>query len=296
MSVASVGQLIEDLAGRFAGAGLVYGHGTDSAWDEATALVLGVTGLPNDRRVLEVQPPGEQRERIESLARRRIRERVPLPYLLGEVDFAGFRFRVQPGVVIPRSPIGQLIRTRFEPWLLHPPATVADVCSGSGCIGIAIALTFPDARVDLIDVAAQAIELARENIALHALQDRVRVHRSDLFEQMPAGCWDLVVSNPPYVDQVDMRSLPPEYRYEPALGLEGGEDGLDLVARLLEALPARLCPEGLFICEVGGSAPALLRRFPQLPFVWPDLPEGGEGVFLLSRDSLVPDRAAAPCA
>lgn len=294
MSPASVGELIEDLARRFSGAGLVFGHGTDSAWDEATALVLSVTGLADDRRVLETRTTETQRARIESLATRRIRERVPLPYLLGEVDFAGFRFRIRPGVVIPRSPIGQLIRARFEPWLSHPPATVVDVCSGSGCIGIAIALMFPEARVDLVDIASGAVELAQENVALHGLQDRVRVHRSDLLDALAPGCWDLVVSNPPYVDSVDMASLPPEYRHEPALGLEGGADGLDLVARLLATLPERLCAGGLFVCEVGGSAAALLRRFPRLPFVWPDLPDGGEGVFLLTGDGSDAVMAAAP--
>ena len=284
--VGTVAGIIEAVAGQFSAAGLVYGHGTDNAWDEAVALVLHVSGLPDDLSVMDTVLSAAECAGIESLALRRIRERLPLPYLLGRVRFAGYPFHIEPGVVIPRSPIGQLVLDRFSPWLLEPPETVVDVCCGSGCIGIAVALAFPEARVDLVDVAPQAIALTEKNIALHGLDDRVKVHRSDLFDGLVPGRWDLIVSNPPYVDRVDMASLPAEYVHEPALGLDGGVDGLDLVARLLDALPSRLAPGGLFICEVGASAPALLRRYPDLPFVWPDLPEGGEGVFLLTAESL----------
>jgi ribosomal protein L3 glutamine methyltransferase len=282
----TVGDLIEDIAARFSGAGLVYGHGTDNAWDEAVALVLAVTGLPDDRAVLARPVAGAEQERVFGLAARRIDERIPLAYLLGRCRFAGREFLIEPGVVVPRSPIGALIEARFEPWLGRDPGTIIDLCCGSGCIGIAAALAFPAARVDLIDIDPKALDLARRNVALHGLEHRVHVHASDLFDGLGSGRWDLILSNPPYVDSTDMGSLPPEYRHEPAVGLAGGCDGLDLVVRMLEALPQRLVFDGLFVCEVGGSAAALCRRFPRTAFVWPDLPDGGEGVFLLTGDSI----------
>lgn len=281
-----VGSLIEDLAGQFGAAGLVFGHGTDSAWDEAVALVLAVTGCPDDRGALEQPVSEEHHVCIRALARRRMDERMPLPYLLGRCRFAGSEFLIEPGIVIPRSPIGGLIENQFAPWLKRAPVRVLDLCTGSGCIGIAVALAFPDARVDLADVSPQAVALARRNIAHHGLESRVAVHTSDVFDQLPPGVWDLIVTNPPYVDAPDMATLPPEYRHEPTLGLAGGRDGLDLVGRMLESHPERLDPAGTFVCEVGASAPALQRRYPRLPFLWPDLPHGGEGVFLLQGADL----------
>lgn len=279
-----VGALIDSLAQRFDGAGLVFGHGTDNAWDEAVALVLAVTELPDDRGVLSREVSAADLRRVESLAARRVEERIPLAYLLGQASFCGHRFLVEPGIVIPRSPIGELIAEGFEPWLARPPARILDLCCGCGCIGIAAALAFPDAEFDLVDVDPAAVALSRRNVALHRLEERARVHRSDLFDDLPPGQWDLILSNPPYVDRTDMASLPPEYRHEPALGLAGGDDGLDLVARMLAALPERLTAGGLFVCEVGASAPALVRRYPRTPFIWPELTEGGEGVFLLWQE------------
>ncbi|MEZ5557456.1 MAG: 50S ribosomal protein L3 N(5)-glutamine methyltransferase [Pseudomonadales bacterium] len=278
--------LIEQLSRRFAAAGLVFGHGYDSAWDEVVALVLHVTGLADDRASLACEIAGDDLTRIDALARRRIESREPLAYLIGECRFAGHRFLIEPGVVIPRSPIGQLIESALAPWLAQPPARILDLCCGSGCIGIAAALAFDDAQLTLVDIDPQALSLARRNLRLHGLEGRGRVVRSDLFAGLGATTFDLIVCNPPYVDAADMASLPAEYRHEPALGLAGGEDGLTLVARLLAALPEHLERTGLLVCEVGASAPALLRRFPRMPFVWPDLPEGGEGVFLLSGDAL----------
>jgi ribosomal protein L3 glutamine methyltransferase len=279
----TVGALIESLADRFEAAGLVFGHGTDNAWDEAVALVLGVTGLPDDRAVLERSVSAADVARIDALGRRRVEQRVPLAHLLGRCRFAGTTFLVEPGIVIPRSPIGGLLARRLAPWLTRAPQRILDLCCGTGCLGIVAARAFPQARVDLADVDARAVDLARRNVARHRLEQRVTVHRSDLFDRLPPGHWDLIVSNPPYVDRADMASLPPEYRHEPVLGLAGGEDGLDLVARMLAALPQRLAPGGSFVCEVGASAAALVRRYPGTPFVWLDLPEGGEGVFLLAE-------------
>lgn len=280
----TVGGTIEQIAGKLDGAGLAFGHGYDSAWDEAVALVLHVTGLPDDRGVLDATLAADQLTEITALTRRRVAERLPLAYLLGRCRFAGYEFLLQPGIVVPRSPIGGLLAERLRPWLRREPRRILDLCCGSGCLGIVAARTFADARVDMADLDPAALDLARRNVALHGLEDRVRVHGSDLFSHLPDGRWDLIISNPPYVDAVDMEALPAEYRHEPASGLAGGEDGLDLVARIIRALPRRLEAGGMLVCEVGASAAALLSRYPRTPFVWPELPDGGEGVFLLIDD------------
>jgi ribosomal protein L3 glutamine methyltransferase len=281
----SVRELIGSTAAEFESAGLVFGHGTDSAWDEAVALVLGVTGLEDDARNLDVVVEDSDAQRIRALAARRIDERVPLAYLLGRCRFAGLEFLVQPGIVIPRSPIGGLLAEGLQPWLTAAPHSVVDVCCGTGCLGILAALVFPDAAVTLVDVDPHALAVARQNVRLHGLEDRVHVVESDLLDGLPHDArFDLIVTNPPYVDAVDMAALPPEYRHEPAHGLAGGPEGIELVERLLAALPERLEPGGVFVCEVGNSAPALLRAHPDVAFVWPELPTGGEGVFLLFGD------------
>ena len=279
---ATVGDAIDAVAERFEDAGLVFGHGFDSAWDEAVALVLHVTGLPDDLAVLDTAVHDTARRRIDELAAERCDSRRPLAHLIGRCRFAGHDFLIEPGIVVPRSPIGALIRAGFRPWLRSPPARILDLCCGSGCIGIAAALAFPDAELALVDVDPQAVELTRRNVALHGLGARTRVYLGDLYDPLPAAeRWDLILSNPPYVDAPDMAALPAEYRHEPVAGLAGGADGLDVVARILAGLPTRLAPDGLLVCEVGASVPALLRRYPGMPFLWPDLPEGGEGVFLL---------------
>ena len=283
----SLGEVIEEIATRFKENNLCYGHGTDNPWDEAVALVLGVTQLPDDQLALASSVSEAMRRRMSALATRRIDERIPLAYLLGKTRFAGYEFLVELGVVIPRSPIGQLIVDRFEPWLSTIPRSIVDVCCGCGCIGITCAYQFPDTEVLLIDNDPNALDLARRNVALHGLGARVTVLNSDLFASAYDQIFDLIVTNPPYVDAVDIVSLPSEYRHEPEFGLAAGDDGLDIVDRLLTELPERLAPGGIFVCEVGGSAPALLRKYPRLPFIWPDMPGGGVGVFLLhGSDSL----------
>ncbi len=272
---------IEEVADQFAASDIVYGHGTTNPWDEAVALVLGVTGLPDDQAAADFEIDAESAAEVARLARRRIEDRVPIGYLVGSVNFYGQRFEVQPGIVIPRSPIAQLIEGRLRPWLTRDPRSVLDMCTGSGCLGILCALAFPDAAVTLVDADPAAIALARRNVAAHGLESRVEAVASDLFADLEPARFDLIVSNPPYVDEAEMAALPPEYRHEPAKGLAGGADGLDLVDRLLESLPERLAPGGVFVCEVGASSPALLARYPEIPFLWPDLPDGGEGVFIL---------------
>ena len=286
--MATLGQTITEVADQFAQASLVYGHGTVDPWDEATALVLGVTGLPDEQHYLETQLDPADLTRISALAGRRIDERTPIPYLVGKTTYAGMEFECVPGVVIPRSPIAQLIAKEFRPWLLDEPAVIVDVCCGSGCLGILSAHAFPRARVVLLDIDATAVALAKRNVQAHGLAGRVEVCRSNLLDGLPAAAqpFDLLICNPPYVDAADYAALPAEYRHEPELGLAAGADGLDVVTQLLPQAADCLTARGLLVCEVGASAPALGRRFPRLAVTWVDLPDGGEGVFVVDRAAL----------
>ncbi|MCU7904287.1 MAG: 50S ribosomal protein L3 N(5)-glutamine methyltransferase [Candidatus Thiodiazotropha sp. (ex Epidulcina cf. delphinae)] len=288
-SLTSIEDLIRWGASRFAEAGLFFGHGTDNALDEAAALVLHALHLPSDlpagwfsSRVTSVE-----RKRILDLIQRRIELRIPLPYLTGEAWFAGLRFDVNEHVLIPRSPIAELIENRFTPWI--DPTRVArilDLCCGSGCIGIAAAAYLPESRVDLVDISADALQVAQNNVVTHRLQERVEICRSDLFEALPAEKYDLILSNPPYVGAQEMATLPEEYRHEPDLALRANDDGLEVVKRLVKQAPNFLAPRGILIVEVGNSAASLLERYPDMPFVWPEFEHGGEGVFLLSAEDL----------
>lgn len=283
----SVAELIEQHAQRFADAHLVFGHGTDNAWDEATWLVLHVTGLPDDTATLPQAVPEAARGRIDALAQARIDERKPMAYLLGTARLAGFEFAVMPGIVVPRSPLAQLLAQEEVPGLVQAPATILDLCTGSGCLGIIAAHAFADAEVTLVDLDPAAVALARRNVAQHDLDARVRVLHGDLYAALADPTrFDLIVSNPPYVLPQDMAALPPEYRHEPVLGLLGGGTGLDVAQRLVQGARAHLTGTGLLLGEVGRSAPQLQRRFPALPFVWLDLPHGGEGVFTLTAQAL----------
>ncbi|MCU7937496.1 MAG: 50S ribosomal protein L3 N(5)-glutamine methyltransferase [Candidatus Thiodiazotropha sp. (ex Dulcina madagascariensis)] len=288
-SLTSIEDFIRWGASRFAEAGLFFGHGTENALDEAAALVLHALHLPPDlpaswfnSRVTSVE-----RERILDLIQRRIALRIPLPYLTGEAWFAGMRFHVNEAVLIPRSPIAELIENRFTPWI--DPTRVArilDLCCGSGCIGIAAAAYLPESRVDLVDISADALQVARNNAKTHRLQERVEIRQSDLFEALPAEKYDLILSNPPYVGAQEMAELPAEYRHEPDLALRANDDGLEVVKRLLRQVPDFLAPRGILIVEVGNSAESLLEHYPDIPFVWPEFEQGGEGVFLLSAEDL----------
>lgn len=268
----------------FNAGGVAYGHGTDNAWDEARWLVLGALHLPFDSPdwVLDARLGAAERSHLAALLARRVRERVPTAYLLGEAWFAGLRFRVDPAVLIPRSPVAELIASRCEPWIDgREPARILDLCCGSGCIGIAAAFAWPGAEVVASDISPAALALARENVALHGLGERVRVVESDLFAALAGEVFDLILSNPPYVDAADMDALPAEFLHEPRLGLAAGEDGLDIARRILAAAPDHLAPEGLLVLEVGNSADALEHAFPQLPFLWPDFEHGGHGIALI---------------
>lgn len=275
-------------ASEFQRAGLFFGHGTDNAWDEAAQLVLWSIATPWERlsQIVDTRLTSAEKRAIAALFQRRLMERLPVPYITGVAYFAGLEFKVTADTLIPRSPIAELIEQGFQPWLSSEPEFVLDLCTGCGCIGIAIAHAFPEAHVDLSDLSEPALAVAQQNIAEHALLDRVKAVHSDLFEQLP-GCYDMIVSNPPYVDAEDMASLPVEYAAEPRLALESGADGLEFTRRLLREAADHLNDGGLLIVEVGNSAVALESAFPEVPFTWLEFARGGHGVFLLSREQLV---------
>jgi ribosomal protein L3 glutamine methyltransferase len=281
-------------ASRFAAAGLHFGHGTANAIDDAAALVLHALHLPHDAppRLLDARLLPEEKRRVHALIERRIAERIPTPYLTGEAWFAGLRFVVDERVLVPRSPIAELIERGFEPWL-EPERVlrVLDLCTGSGCIAIACALAFPAAQVDGTDVSTDALAVAGANRALHGLGDRVAFHAGDLWADREPG-YDLIVANPPYVDAAEMAALPPEHRHEPALALAAGGDGLDVAMRILREAPRYLAADGLLVCEVGASATALEQRCPRVPFTWIEFERGGDGVFVMTADELVAHAAS----
>ena len=279
---ATVGELIEAVYQRFDDATLSYGHGTDNPWDEAVYLVLSVIGYADDEVSLGLCVTPDERERIKALAGRRVDERSPLAHLLGECQFMGQRFFVEPGVMVPRSPIGYLLGEPLSAWIAPGITRIVDLCAGVGCLGILAAQRYPMSSVTLVELDPQAAALAIKNVALHNLDERVEVIQGDACQWLAGetGQWNLILTNPPYVDAADMQTLAEEYRHEPELGLAAGEDGLALVDAFLPELAARLKPNGIFLCEVGASAPAMQRKYPDLPIHWLELSEGGEGVFL----------------
>ncbi len=275
-------------ATQFMAEDLYFGHGTDNAWDEALQLVMYILHMPGfeNPQILDARLVFSERLAILDLFEQRIEERVPAAYLTGTATYCGLQFTVNEHVLVPRSPIAELIENQFAPWLDYQPETILDLCTGSGCIGIACAYAFPDTQVDLSDISPEALAVARQNIAEHALEERVTAWESDLFEDLPRNRYDLIVSNPPYVDEDDLASMPDEYHAEPAIALGSGEDGLDFTRRLLREARDWLTEEGLLVVEVGNSWVALEEAFPNVPFTWVEFTRGGHGVFVLSAAEL----------
>lgn len=276
-------------ASRFAAAEVFFGHGTTGAADEAAVLIAHALhlDLPLAPEFLDAALTGGERAAVLALLERRVTERQPAPYLTGEAWFAGLRFAVDPRVLIPRSPIAELIERNFAPWFDDaPPARILDIGTGSGCIAIACALAFPESRVDAVDISADALAVAQTNVARHGLQDRVRLLRSDLYAALPGERYDLIVSNPPYVPQAEYAELPAEYRHEPAAALLSPDEGLEHPLRILRGAAGHLTRRGVLVLEVGASWPALAERVPELPLLWLELERGGEGVALIGRDAL----------
>ena len=285
----SVAQLIRFGAREFDAAGLAYGHGTASALDDAAALVFHALGLEHADAVAAytIKPVKPQVEQVLELFAERVRRRVPAAYLMGRMWFAGLEIEVDERVIVPRSPCAELIAAGFAPWI-EPGRVrrVADLGTGSGCIAIACALRFPQARVDAVDLSAAALEVAASNVRRHGVGARLQLHLGDTFEPLGDAVYDLVVSNPPYVSDAEMASLPGEYLHEPDMALRAGRDGLDVVRRILRDADAHLAPGGILVVEVGDSEERLQQAYPGVPFVWLEFAHGGGGVFLLTKDDL----------
>lgn len=283
-----VEQILSEASEKLEQANVYCGHGTDNTWDEVCLLLLHALGLERaDESILQQQLSETERLSFAALIDRRIREQVPAAYLIGEAEFAGMRFIVDARVLVPRSPIAELIHKGFRPWLNIQPTSVLDLCCGSGCIGIATAAAFTEAQVVLSDLSADALDVARLNVAKHSLEERCEVIQSDLFVNLGGKVFDLIVSNPPYVDQRDIDEMPAEYKAEPELGLAAGVDGLDLVQPMLANAAKYLNEGGHLIVEVGNSWVALEERYPTVPFTWIEFEYGGEGVFILSKEELI---------
>ncbi|MGC9386464.1 MAG: 50S ribosomal protein L3 N(5)-glutamine methyltransferase [Hydrogenovibrio sp.] len=273
----------------FQKAGLAFGHGTDNAFDDARVLVFHALKLPWDvpENYCLSRLTQTEKSEVTELFRHRIESRKPTPYLTGEAVFAGLSFYVSEATLVPRSPIAELIAQQFRPWVEPEAVTdILDLCTGSGCIGIASLQACPNAQVDLADISKDALAVAQRNIERYDLQGVVRAVESDLFSALSGKQYDLIVSNPPYVDAIEMAALPEEFHQEPRLGLEAGDDGLDLVRRILAQAAAHLKADGTLIVEVGVSQYYLERAYPEVPFYWFEFEHGGEGVFALQKSEL----------
>ena len=276
-------------ADQFSAAKLFFGHGTDNAEDEALWLAFHALSLSfdSDASILEQPLAKHDWDTIAALFKRRVHERIPAAYITGRAWFCGYPFKVTEDVLVPRSPVAELIQQRFQPWLNEEPQQVLDLCTGCGCIGIAIALSFIHAQVDVTDISEAALAVAQDNIDRYELGSRVTPVHSDLFSELGDREYDLIVSNPPYVDIDDLSSMPSEYQAEPAIALGSGEDGLDITRRMLLEAAHYLKDDGLLIVEVGNSWVNLEAAFSNVPFFWLDLEHGGHGIFLIRRAELM---------
>jgi len=287
--VETVAAAIERCARELKRARVHFGHGTDNARDEAAELVFFAAGIDHAEgsNAYGRSLTPWRRARIDELLRRRVEERIPLAYLTHRAFFAGLELYVDERVLVPRSPVAELIVNRFAPWAsARRIRRILDVGTGSGAIAVASAKAFPESRVDAVDISAAALQVCRRNVRRLGLAKRVRVFRSDHFAAVEGARYDIIVSNPPYVGRAEMRKLPREYRHEPSVGLFSGADGLDAVRAILSAARRHLKAHGILVVEVGNTERALMRAFPRLPFIWPDIEMGGGGVFVLRAADL----------
>ncbi len=276
-------------ASRFTQAKISFGHGTATAIDEAAALILHTVYQPYNlgEAYLDTVLTMNERQAVIHIVDRRITERIPAAYLTNEAIFAGLSFYVDHRVLVPRSPIAELIEQHFSPWVDEDRVDrILDLCTGSGCIAIACAYAFPDAVVDAVDLSVDALAVAEINVENHQVDDTVTLYESDLFKGLPPVLYDVIVSNPPYVCHEEWEQLPEEFRAEPDMGFKGGHTGLDIVLRILADADDYLAEQGILIVEVGSSAQTLQDTFPDVPFYWLDFERGGEGVFLLTAEQV----------
>jgi len=292
-ALATIIDLIRYGASRFNAAGLTFGHSYDNALDEATQLTLHALHLPHDLSPVygQARVTEAEKEEVLSLFLRRIEERMPAAYLTGEAWFAGLSFKTDRRALVPRSPIAEMIENGFQPWLGDREVRRAlDLCTGSGCIAIAMAHYHPDWQVDAVDLSLDALGLAGENkTRLHA--DNVRLLQSDLFSNLQGEHYDLIVTNPPYVTNAETDALPKEYAYEPDLGPRAGDDGLDLALKILRDAPLHLDREGILVCEVGEAEKALTELLPELPLAWVEFKVGQMGIFVAECADLMQHNA-----
>lgn len=285
-SLVTLGDFFHFAVARFRTARLAYGHGTTNAVDEAAFMVLEALRLPISRidPWLDLVPTAPEKARLMTLIEARIALRMPAPYLLEVAYMHGVRFHIDRRALIPRSFIGDLLAGGALP--TAKPRRILDLCCGSGCLAILAALAFPRAKIDAVDMSAGALALARRNVATHRLGDRITLHRGDLFKPLQGQRYDLIISNPPYVDAGGMAKLPPEFRHEPRMALAAGDDGLDLVHRILAEAPNHLTKSGGLVCEIGRGRAPLEAAYPRLPFIWLDTELSEGEVFWLSRSDL----------
>ncbi|MCM0035457.1 MAG: 50S ribosomal protein L3 N(5)-glutamine methyltransferase [Burkholderiaceae bacterium] len=289
----SVRDLIRYAVSRFNEQKLFFGHGSDNAWDEAVYLVLHALHLPPDQLepFMDARILPSEREAALSLIDLRCEQRLPAPYLTHEAWLQGYTFHVDPRVIVPRSPIAELLMNQLSPWIADPfeITGILDLCTGSGCLAIIAAHQFPEAFVDATDISKDALDVALINVEKHGMQDRLNLHHGSLYDPLPVSAqYDLIISNPPYVNSASMLKLPPEYRHEPSLALAGGDDGMDLVRTIIEQAPTHLRDNGLLLIEIGHERPYFEAAFPDLEPIWLDTAEATDQILLLTKEQLTP--------
>lgn len=281
---------------QFGQAQIYFGHGTDNAWDEAVYLILHTLHLPQniDHSMLDAKLTTSEKQAVLKIIKQRIEEHIPAAYLTQEAWFAGLSFYVDERVLIPRSPMAELIQKRFAPWIKPEKVKrILDVGTGSGCIAISCAYAFPNAKIDAVDVSVGALKVATINCEKHNVTKKVRLLKSDLFGALKNRTYDIIISNPPYVGKAEMQLLPKEYHHEPSCALLAGKDGDEIVAAILKEAPKHLTPRGILVVEVGNSEPVVLQKYPHLPFTWLEFEQGEGEVFLLTADQLKSDMDVA---